>query len=138
MKFEFKKTSFNYPRVPVKEPMKKIEFLNRLMQWCYGPEVNVVASENGQQYDLMRDGEHLRTIWVDNLRGCRVSIKLKYKDTPVGRAMAQSVSDHMMDFLMSNNFIVDAATKSDVYENYSSRGGCWYKVARLRCDRFWN
>ena len=118
--------------------MKKIEFLNKLMQWCYGPEVHVESGENGQQYYLMRGDEFLRTIWVDNLRRCRVSIKLKYPSSQMGRAMADSVSGHMMDFLMSNNFTVDAATKSDVYENYSSRGGCWYNVARLRCDRFWN
>lgn len=127
--------------------MKKIEFLKRMVQWCWGPEFSVKAGDCGQRYWITRLGDPVREVWVDNLPGGRASIKIKFSNTLLGRTIAQSISDAMWNFLMSNEFVVDAAAKADWYEGFEyaslvtqeGRGDkTKVAVARLRCDKYWN
>jgi len=76
----------------------------------------------------------LGTIWVDDLKGGRVSIKVKPFLT---RESAQRCAEQLLENLreMPGSFI-DAATKADVYK-VEYRGYICGWAARLRCDKHW-
>ena len=101
--------------------MTKIEFLKKLFR-----TENVTCGDCGQMYWVDR-----YLVWVDNLKGGRMSVKLK---PYINYARALRVAkDLWVDFLKMN-YPVDAATKLDVYECRRGMSGSGYAV-RLRCDK---
>ena len=101
--------------------MTKVEFLKKLFRTD-----NVKCGDCGQMYWV--DG-HL--VWVDNLKGGRISVKLKPYTTFTG---ALKVGRELWTNLLRMKYPVDAATKVDVYKCYCARWGSGY-AARLRCDK---
>lgn len=102
--------------------MTKIEFLKKLFRTD-----DVRSGDCGQMYWV--DGN---LIWVDNLKGGRMSVKLK-PYTSYARAL-RVAKDLWVD-LLKMNYPVDAATKVDVYESHCGRGYGSGWAVRIRCDR---
>lgn len=104
--------------------MTKIEFLKKLFK-----TEDVKSAGCGQCYYVNNS-----TVWVDNLRGGRMSVKVKpYRD----KEQAERVGKLLWNSLMDMNYPVDAATKVDVYRCYSYGLGMeiWRWAVRLRCDK---
>lgn len=74
------------------------------------------------------------TVWVDDLKGGRVSIKVKPFFT---RGSAQRYAEQLLENLREMpGSVIDAATKADVYEAECRGYKCGW-AARLRCDKHW-
>lgn len=106
--------------------MTKIDFLKKLFN-----TEDVQSSDCGQRY--WAKGYQ---VYVDNLKGGRVSIKVKFFKTEAVAVRTAITMFHNLRYMQGS--VVDAATKWDVYQP-STCGrfprGLW--VARLRCDRHW-
>lgn len=116
--------------------MKKIDFVKQIMGSVLGKTTTVESNGCGQCYHVTwfeGTKQKFFTLWVDNLRGGRISMKVKCLE----KERAERLAKAMWNALYYGDFVVDAASKADVYEHYSPRGGCWYYVARLRCDKVW-
>ena len=118
--------------------MTKIEGLRRMINILYGGWATVKSTDNGQMYVIREVYNPLVTsgiIYVDILKGGRVSIKIKYFDS---LETAERFARGMYNWLYSfTGIVVDAATKADAYKIYSSRFRGPLYAARLRCDKWW-
>ena len=107
--------------------MKKIEFLRNL--FC---TEEVYSSDCGQRYWVKG-----YQVYVDNLKGGRVSIKVKFFKTEAVAVQTAITMFHNLRYMQGS--VVDAATKWDVYQPSSASrwpaSKLW--VARLRCDKHW-
>lgn len=106
--------------------MTKIEFLKKLFN-----TKDVRSTGCGQRYIVKN-----YFVWVDNLTGGRVSIKVKFFRTEaVAVRTATTMFNNLLDMQGS---VVDAATGWDVYQPDTCGRfprGLW--VAKLRCDKHW-
>lgn len=120
--------------------MTKKEFIEKLIQSMYGRKYTVEYNGNGQNLSIRdKDGHYVGPwIWADNLKGGRVSIKLKYFEwSTEGLQKANRAAKALWNVLYyMEGSVVDAATRCDVFRGHTSRFGYYY-VVRLRCDRAW-
>lgn len=107
--------------------MTKIEFLQNLLGGI------VSASDCGQRYIWEHNGTR-SIVWVDTLKGGRISIKFKYFFSKEGADKAARFLWHRA--MQTKGLVIDAATKADVYQGSCSRFPAGW-VARLRCDKVW-
>lgn len=118
--------------------MTKIEGLRRMINILYGGYVTVESADNGQLYvirEVYNPMDIRGIIYVDILKGGRVSVKIKYFDS---KEEAERFARGMYNWLYSfTGIVVDAATKADAYEICSSRFRGPLYAARLRCDKWW-
>lgn len=113
--------------------MTKIEGINSMVQAVFGTGLKVESNGSGQCYSIAAPGYGL--IWVDVLRGGRVSIKIKYFSE---WKRALDVSAKMWYWLCNRSgIVVDAAAKADTYMTYHPRFGGPLFAARLKCDKWW-
>lgn len=118
--------------------MTKIEGLRRMINILYGEYATVESADNGQLYvirGVYNPMDISGIIYVDTLKGGRVSVKIKYFDS---KEVAERFARGMYNWLYSfTGIVVDAATKADAYEicSYRFRGPLY--AARLRCDKWW-
>lgn len=106
--------------------MTKIEFLKNLFL-----TEDVKSTDCGQRYWVKN-----YMVYVDNLKGGRVSIKVKFFRTEAVAVQTAITMYHNLRYMQGS--VVDAATKWDVYHPGTSGRfptGLW--VARLRCDKHW-
>lgn len=118
--FKFSKIAPPYKR------MTKIEFLKKLFQ-----TEDVQSTDCGQRYIVKG-----YFVWVDDLKGGRVSIKVKFFKHEAVAVQTAITMYHNLVYMQGS--IVDAATKWDVYHPDTSGrfpAGLW--AARLRCDKHW-
>lgn len=111
--------------------MKKIEFLKKLFE-----TEDVKSTDCGQKY-WVKIMAKTKQVWVDNLPGGRVSIKVKgYSNKLVAMAVAEAMYHSLVNMPGS---VVDAATKWSVYRigdiAFGPKTGGW--AARLICDKHW-
>ena len=118
--------------------MTKIEGLRRMINILYGGYATVESADNGQLYvirGVYNPMDISGVIYVDTLKGGRVSVKIKYFDS---METAERFARGMYNWLYSfTGIVVDAATKADAYEICSSRFRGPLYAARLRCDKWW-
>lgn len=118
--------------------MTKIEGLRRMINILYGGYATVESADNGQMYVIREVYNPMFAsgiIYVDILKGGRVSVKIKYFDS---METAERFARGMYNWLYSfTGIVVDAATKADAYEICSSRFRGPLYAARLRCDKWW-
>ena len=104
----------------------------------YGGYASVESTDNGQMYVIREVYNPLVTsciIYVDILKGGRVSIKIKYFDSmETAERFARGMYNRLYSF---TGIVVDAATKADAYEICSPRFRGPLYAARLRCDKWW-
>ncbi len=109
--------------------MKKIEFIKNVL----GATL-IESNDCGQSYYFVADWGR-GNVWVDTLKGGRVSIKVKHFRM---KEAAEYVATKLYNNLLNmSGSVVDAATKADTYKGFCARYSCGY-VARLRCDKHWN
>lgn len=110
--------------------MTKIEGIQSLVHRIFG-SVTVESTDCGQRYYVPCRGN----IYIDTLRGGRVSIKIKNFEDP---DQAGKVAKAMWNWLYYfSGITVDAASKADVYSTFHPRYGRVLYGARLRCDKWW-
>lgn len=121
--------------------MTKIQFLQIIAQAAFPYPVKV-EHYYGSCYtvrSLPDDGSGYEKcyLWVDSLKGGRVSIKFK----SFGMSYAfLNLKDRLETFISNapqSTFFTDAATKVDIYLSRISRYGCGGMVLRLQCDKMW-
>ena len=111
--------------------MTKIEGIQSMAKSVFGRDAIVESTDCGQRYWIKGKG----LIYVDTLKGGRVSIKIKYFTTFY---TARTVAERMWNWLYCfSGIVVDAASKADVYETLHPRVGGTVYGARLRCDKWW-
>lgn len=97
----------------------------------YGRGNLVESTDCGQRYYVWGK----RSIYVDVLKGGRVSIKIKYFRSPdEPNRVAKAMWNWLYYF---SGITVDAASKADVYATNHPRVGGTVYAARLRCDKWW-
>lgn len=116
--------------------MTKIEGINSLVKAIYGKNFTARTAGCGQCYWVeCQELTKGSLIWVDCLKGGRVSIKIKFFKEP---DRAKRVAKAMWNWLYYFSDIpVDAASKADTYTSYPSRFGGPLYAARLKCDKWW-
>lgn len=102
--------------------MTKVEFLKKLFK-----TENVRCGDCGQMYWV-----NGRLVWVDTLKGGRISVKLK---PFIDIVRAQQYRYILEKNLMSMDYPVDAATKVDIYKcrHYGGFVSGW--AVRIKCDK---
>lgn len=111
--------------------MTKIEGIKSMVKTIYGRGYKVESNGCGQSYYVPGMG----LIWVDCLKGGRVSIKLKYFKAPEQAARAAKAMWNWLYYF--SGITVDAASKADTYKVFHSRFGGPLYAARLICDKWW-
>lgn len=116
--------------------MTKIEGLRSLVKQVFGKNVTVDSTDCGQKY-FIRDPKqgYLGMIFIDTLKGGRVSLKIKHCPHIEADRLAKTMWNWLYYF---SEITVDAASKADVYWSYPSWGGhVGVKTPRLICDKWW-
>lgn len=111
--------------------MTKIEGIQSMVSSIYGKDSLVESTDCGQRYSIEDKG----FIYVDTLKGGRVSIKIKYLITSEGAARVAKAMWNWLYYF--SGITVDASAKADVYSTFHPRFGRVLYVARLRCDKWW-
>lgn len=111
--------------------MTKIEGIQSMVKSIFGRDAVVESTDCGQRYWVKGIG----TIYVDTLKGGRVSIKIKYfTESEEALRVAKAMWNWLYYF---SGITVDAASKADIYSTFHPRYGRVLYAARLRCDKWW-
>lgn len=111
--------------------MTKIEGIQSLVRSIFGKDATVESTDCGQRYWVTGGGN----IYVDTLKGGRVSIKIKPFTNPDSAVRAAKAMWNWLYYF--SGITIDAATKADVYSTFHPRYGRILYAARLRCDKWW-
>lgn len=111
--------------------MTKIEGIQSMVESIFGKDATVESTDCGQRYWVKGMG----TIYVDTLKGGRVSIKIKYfAESEAAYRAVKAMWNWLYYF---SGITVDAASKADIYSTFHPRYGRVLYAARLRCDKWW-
>lgn len=119
--------------------MKKIEFLTDIAHSMWGKSAKVYSAGNGQKYIItytVRMGQRAVLLWIDTLKGGRVSIKIKGFRIDEAVRCAKALWNAV--YYSDKNYVLDAKAKADIYKSSSpSMSRISNYVARLRMDKVW-